>query len=308
MQFQLFYTDEFVLPLPPGHRFPMQKYARLRETLASGPEREWFNLEVPPAATDAQLLRAHTSEYLERATHGRFSREEVKRLGFPWSPELIERSRRSSGATIAAGRSALSAGFSANLAGGTHHAYAYRAEGFCVFNDSVVAARTLQAEGRVNRVAILDLDVHQGNGTAALCANDPSIYTFSMHSARNYPFVKERSDWDIELPDEMTDAAYLSILEQALPKIFAAQRPQIVFYLAGADPYVGDRLGRLALTAEGLAERDRLVFNACWMQGVPVAASMAGGYAPNIEEIVAIHARTIRIGMTIHRAASLSST
>lgn len=298
--FQLFYTDVFVLPLPAGHRFPMQKYSRLRETLASGPDRDRITLAIPPAATDTELLRVHTAEYLERATQGHFTREDVKRLGFPWSTELIERSRRSSGATIAAARAALRDGFSANLAGGTHHAYADRAEGFCVFNDSVVAARALQAEGLVQRVAVIDLDVHQGNGTAVLCVDDPSIYTFSMHSARNYPFVKERSDWDIELPDETGDAVYLALLNEALPQIFAIQQPEIVIYLAGADPYVGDRLGRLALTADGLAERDRLVFRACRARGVPVAVSMAGGYAPNIEEIVAIHARTIHTGMSLY--------
>ncbi|MBI1345411.1 histone deacetylase [bacterium] len=293
----LYYTDQFVLPLPKQHRFPMQKYARLRAHLAQSSWREHIEFLIPPAATDEEILRAHTPAYLAQICEGRLSREEILGLGFPWSPELVERSRRSSGGTISACRSALSQGFSANLAGGTHHAFTDHGEGFCLFNDSMIAARAMQAEGLVTHVAIIDCDVHQGNGTASIAADDPSIFTFSIHSARNYPFQKMTSDWDIELPDGTSDETYLWHLYEALPAVIAQANPDLVIYVSGADPYVGDRLGRLALTPDGLAARDRLVYESCRHHQLPVAVSMAGGYAPNIDEIVAIHAQTVEIGI-----------
>jgi len=297
MTLRLYYTDRFVLPLPPGHRFPMQKYARLRERIESAEMRSLVELLVPPAASDTEILRAHTPGYLRQITQGNLTPAEIRRLGFPWSPELVERSRRSSGATIAACRSALEQGFSANLAGGTHHAFADHGEGFCLFNDSVIAARAMQSEGRLQRVAVIDCDVHQGNGTAAITADDASIFTFSMHSARNYPFEKMTSDWDLELLDETGDEEYLQHLRMALPVIFERARPDLVIYVSGADPYVGDRMGRLAMSRAGLATRDRLVYEACQRHGIPVAVSMAGGYAPNIEEIVDIHFQTVKTGV-----------
>lgn len=297
MTIRLYYTDQFVLPLPPGHRFPMQKYARLRERIEQADFRSDVELHIPPAATDEEILRAHTPGYLRQITRGDLTRAEVLRLGFPWSPELVERSRRSSGATISACRSALEHGFSANLAGGTHHAFAAHGEGFCLFNDSVIAARAMQAECRVERVAVIDCDVHQGNGTAAIAAGDATLFTFSIHSARNYPFEKMASDWDIELPDETGDEAYLQTLQAALPMVIERAQPDLVIYVSGADPYAGDRMGRLALTPAGLAARDRQVYETCLRRGIPVAVSMAGGYAPNIDEIVDIHFQTVKTGV-----------
>jgi acetoin utilization deacetylase AcuC-like enzyme len=291
---RLFYTGAFVLPLPPGHRFPMAKYALLRERLLAGGDFAEADFETPPAAGDDELCRAHDAAYVRRVASGEMSPGELKRIGFPWSPEMVERSRRSAGATLAACRAALAKGCAANLAGGTHHAHADRGEGFCVFNDAAVAARAMQAEGRAERIAVIDCDVHQGNGTAAILAGDDSIFTFSIHGARNFPFDKERSDLDIELPDGTGDADYLAALADGLERTLTASRPQLAIYLAGADPYAGDRLGRLSLTMDGLAARDRLVLESCRARGIPVALAMAGGYAEPIDDTVAIHATTIR--------------
>ena len=293
---QLFYTDQFVLPLPDGHRFPMDKYRRLRERIAAA---AWPGVElcIPAAATDTQLRRAHTAEYLVKVTAGTLSRAEVLRTGFPWSPGLVERSRRSSGATIAAGVAALRDGFSANLAGGTHHAGPDWGEGFCIFNDSAVAARQWQAAGLVRQVLVLDCDVHQGNGTAAILRGDESVFTFSIHGAKNFPARKEAGDLDVPLPDGTGDADYLAALEAGLQTAFARCQPDIVIFLAGADPFEGDRLGRLTLTKPGLAQRDRLVYDACRCRGLPVVATMGGGYARDIDDIVDIHFQTIQQGV-----------
>jgi acetoin utilization deacetylase AcuC-like enzyme len=288
---KLFYTDHFVLPLPAEHRFPMRKYALLRERVAAA---ALGSLLVPPAADDVTLGRAHDADYIRRVREGRLTRDEVRRIGFPWSPEMVERSRRSSGATVEACRAALDDGCGVNLAGGTHHAFRDRGEGYCVFNDSVVAARAMQAEGRAHRVVVLDCDVHQGNGTAALAAGDLSIFAFSIHSARNYPLKKEVSDLDVPLEDGTEDAGYLDALEVGLARALPAARADLAIYLAGADPYFGDRFGRLRLTKRGLAERDRMVFDRCWVAGIPVAVTMAGGYAPAVEDIVDIHFQTVQ--------------
>ena len=252
------------------------------------------DMRVPHAATDAEIERAHDPDYLSRVQSGELTPQEIRRIGFPWSPEMVERSRRSAGATIEACRAALEDGFAANLAGGTHHAFRDCGQGFCVFNDSAVAARAMQAEGRVQQVVIIDCDVHQGNGTAAILAGDPTIFTFSIHGAKNFPFHKERSDLDIELDDGTDDATYLVALERGLSQALEQAQAELAIYLAGADPFVGDRLGRLALSKNGLAERDRLVFDYCQAAGLPVAITMAGGYAPHIEDIVDIHFQTIR--------------
>lgn len=293
-----YYSDTFVLPLPPGHRFPMEKYAMLRERVADG-ILPLSSLQVPAAASDAELARAHSPEYVRRVQAGELSPAEVRRIGFPWSPQMVERSRRSAGATIAACRAALSDGVAANLAGGTHHAFADAGAGYCVFNDSAVAARAMQAEGLARRVAIIDCDVHQGDGTAAILAGDESIFTFSIHAAHNFPFRKQRSDLDVELPDGSTDAAYLDALEEGLRTALAAARPDLVIYLAGADPYYDDRLGRLALTKAGLAERDRAVFAYCRRLGLPLAVTMAGGYARRIVDTVDIHAQTVALAAAL---------
>jgi acetoin utilization deacetylase AcuC-like enzyme len=286
----IYYTDHFVLPLPAEHRFPMRKYAALRERVAAvaGPL-----LREPARATDEELARAHDADYIAAVSSGTLDACAQRRIGFPWSPEMVERSRRSAGATLAACRSALVHGCGINLAGGTHHAHRNFGEGFCVFNDAAVAARAMQAEHRVERVLIVDLDVHQGDGTAAILAEDPTVFTFSMHCRNNFPFRKCHSDLDVEVDDGADDRAYLAALSTALPHALDRSRPQLAIYLAGADPFVGDRLGRLALTKAGLAARDRFVLDTLPDAGVPVAIAMAGGYADRIDDIVDIHFATV---------------
>ncbi len=288
-----FYSDRFVLPLPDGHRFPMQKYRMLRDAVASG--MPTVSLEEAPHTSDGVLALAHHPHYIHRVMSGALSSSEQRAIGFPWSPEMVERSRRSSGATIAACRAAIAEGTAVNLAGGTHHAHADRGEGFCVFNDAAIAARLMQAERRVSRVAIVDLDVHQGNGTASILANDDSVFTLSLHGENNYPFEKAVSDLDVALPDETTDESYLEQLASALAQMFSRFDPQLIIYLAGADPHEGDRLGRLKLSMEGLAARDRMVLDAAQARGLPVALAMAGGYGRRIDDTVAVHRQTVSI-------------
>jgi acetoin utilization deacetylase AcuC-like enzyme len=290
---KIFYTDHFVLPTPPGHRFPMSKYALLRERVrALVPS---AMLHEPPAATDAQLALVHDSEYIRRVQAGELTEKEIRTIGFPWSLAMVERSRRSSGATIAAARHAIAnKTCGINLAGGTHHAFADHGEGFCVFNDSAVTARLMQKECGIRRVLIVDLDVHQGNGTASILQGDDSIFTFSIHGEKNYPVRKEKSDLDIELPDGCDDETYLATLADHLPLLLRDVRPQLVIYLAGADPYAGDRLGRLGLTKAGLMARDSTVFTQICAAGIPLTVSMAGGYAEDVNDIVDIHFNTVR--------------
>jgi acetoin utilization deacetylase AcuC-like enzyme len=296
-----FDTDLFVLPLPEGHRFPMAKYSLLRRRVAESGLIAPENLLVPHAATDEEILRAHSEDHLRRVVEGRLSEAEVKRIGFPWSPGMVERSRRSSGATIEACRAALEEGVAVNLAGGTHHAFRDCGEGYCVFNDSAVAARAMQAEGRARRVVVLDCDVHQGNGTAAIFRDDPTVFTFSIHGAKNFPLRKEVSDLDIDLPDGCRDAEYLEALERGVSVALERARADLAIYLAGADPYEDDRLGRLKLTKQGLAERDRLVLGCCRAAGLPVAVTMAGGYPRRVEDAVAIHFQTVRLAAEMWR-------
>jgi len=289
----LFYSDVFVLPLPSHHRFPMGKYVRLRERLLASGAFPEHDFRVPEAATDAQITRVHSARYLERVATGALDAAEQRAIGFPWSERMVERSRRSSGATLAAAREALACGWSANLAGGTHHAFRERGEGFCVFNDAAIAARAMQVEAGLQRIAIVDCDVHQGNGTASIFAGDESVFTFSMHGMNNFPFRKETSDLDIELADGTRDDEYLWHLERGLDETLERARPQLVFYLAGADPYEDDRLGRLKLGKQGLVRRDELVLSTLAARRIPVAISMAGGYARDIEDSIEIHANTL---------------
>jgi acetoin utilization deacetylase AcuC-like enzyme len=247
-----YYSDTFVLPLPEGHRFPMAKYSGLRERIVAEGIVRPADLHEAPRAAWEDIRLVHTQAYTEAVEHGTLPPDAQRRIGFPWSPQMVERSRRSVGATLAAAQAAMSDGIAANLAGGTHHAFVDRGEGYCVFNDVAVAARVLQRDHDITRVAVVDCDVHQGNGTAAIFRGDPSVFTLSIHGAKNYPFRKEVSDLDIELDDGTGDDVYLTQLAQSLDVVFA-QRPQVVFYLAGADPYEGDRLGRLKLTIAGLA-------------------------------------------------------
>lgn len=300
-----FYCHHFVLPLPPEHRFPMDKYRRLFERVRAMPD---IRLVEPEPTSTEDLLRAHCSDYVVRMQEGRATQAELRRIGFPWSAQMVERSRRSSGGTIGALKCALEGeGVAVNLAGGTHHAGFDRGGGYCVFNDSVVAARHVQAHGLADRLLVVDLDVHQGDGTAALCANDASIYTFSMHAARNYPAVKPPSDLDVALADGTGDEEYLDLLDHHLPRAIATARPDALIYLAGADPFEGDRLGHLRLSKAGLRERDRRVLDACRRLGLPLSISMAGGYAPDINDIVDIHASTVESALAHWRSlASLS--
>lgn len=296
---QAFYADQFVLPLPPGHRFPMPKYRMLRERLEG---LAGLEMRQAPAASDGELALAHTPAYVSAVADGTLSAAQQREIGFPWSEAMVARARRSVGATIAAARAALVGGLATNLAGGTHHASADKGAGYCVFNDVAVAARLMQAEwhrarhASLLRIAVIDLDVHQGNGTAAIFADDDSVFTLSLHGAKNFPFRKEASDLDIELPDGCGDAEYLEALDAALAELWRRHEhapPGLIFYLAGADPHEGDRLGRLKLTTAGLAERDRRVLAAGRERRIPMALSMAGGYGRVIEDTVQVQFNTI---------------
>src|SRR4051812_20038213 len=296
---QVFYATQFVLPLPPGHRFPMGKYQLLRDRLAA--ELPQLQLAQAEAATDGQLALVHTPAYVQAITDGSVDPVILREIGFPWSPAMAERARRSVGATIAACRVALREGVAGNIAGGTHHASADRGGGFCVFNDAAVASRLMQAEfrprGRALQVAVIDLDVHQGNGTAKIFRDDPTVFTLSMHGQKNFPFRKERSDLDVDLHDGCRDDEYLDALEQALDELARCVDPGLVIYLAGADPHEGDRLGRLKLTWDGLEARDRRVFDWAWQRGVPLAFAMAGGYGTRMEDTVQAQVNTFGVAV-----------
>ena len=310
-----YYADHFVLPLPEGHRFPMQKYRLLRDQLQA--VLPAVSLQEAPAASDGELALAHTPSYVEAVVQGTLSAAAQREIGFPWTPRMVERSRRSVGATIAAARTALREGVAANLAGGTHHAYADKGGGYCVFNDVAVAARLMQAEWhrqhrKLLRIAVVDLDVHQGNGTAAIFADDPTVFTLSMHGEKNFPFRKEASDLDVDLPDGCLDDAYLSALDKALMDMEGRHTdgpPGLIFYVAGADPHEGDRLGRLKLTTAGLRTRDQRVFDFARERQIPLAFSMAGGYGRVIEDTVAVQVNTYRVGLdSWARWANLENT
>jgi acetoin utilization deacetylase AcuC-like enzyme len=301
-----FYSDHFVLALPAGHRFPMAKYALLRERLAL--ELPEIELLVAEPASNGELALVHTPAYIQSVVEGTLSDTAQREIGFPWTPSMVERSRRSAGATVMAARLSLfgGEGIAANLAGGTHHAYAHRGSGFCVFNDAAVAARLMQTEWARShlqplRVAIVDLDVHQGNGTAHIFANDPHVFTLSMHGARNFPFAKEKSDLDVELPDGCGDDGYLEALDHALESLNAQFQPDLVIYLAGADPHEGDRLGRLCLSFDGLEARDRRVFDWAFQRRVPLAFAMAGGYGRDMEDTVQVQVNTYRVAQAYWR-------
>ena len=301
-----YHSDQFVLPLPEGHRFPMGKYRMLREHLQ---RLDGISLRESAAATDAELVLAHQPAYVAAVIEGSLGSAAQREIGFPWSAALVERSRRSVGATIAAARAALLDGVAANLAGGTHHASASQGGGFCVFNDIGVAARLMQAEHHrfqrsPLRVAVVDLDVHQGNGTAAIFQDDPSVFTLSLHGARNFPFRKERSDLDVALPDGCRDGPYLQALDQAMAEMWRRLEdapPGLIFYLAGADPHEGDRLGRLKLSTAGLAERDRRVLAAAAARRIPVAIAMGGGYGRVLDDTVAVQVGTFAAALASWR-------
>jgi len=295
----IFYSDQFAIPLPEGHRFPMEKYALLRERVVTAGGDGLGVMNVPEAATDAHLETVHDPEYVRKVATGTLSDAEVRKMGFPWSPALVERSRRSVGGTLAAARAALTDGVAVNLSGGTHHAFSDRGEGFCVFNDVAVATRVVQREGEADRIAILDLDVHQGNGTAAIFHGAPEVFTLSVHGANNYPFRKVPSDLDLELPDGAGDDQFLTTVEEGVGRALSAGPFNLAFYLAGADPHQGDRLGRLNVSKEGLGERDRFTLAACRRAGIPVAVVMAGGYGTDVHDTVDIHFQTVSVAAEI---------
>ncbi|WP_201492409.1 histone deacetylase [Rubrivivax sp. A210] len=313
-----FHSDHFVLPLPPGHSFPMSKYRLLRE--AAEATLPAVRVSEAPPASDGELALVHEPDWIAAVAEGTTTAAQQREIGFPWSERMAERARRSVGATIMAARTALMGaggegakcreGVAANLAGGTHHAYPHKGSGYCVFNDVAVAARLMQAEWHrqhraLLRVIVIDLDVHQGNGTAAVFRDDATVFTLSLHGARNFPFRKEASDLDVELPDGCRDDSYLEALDRALAQAWARHTegaPGLAFYLAGADPHENDRLGRLKLSAEGLAERDRRVLEALRLRRIPVAISMAGGYGRELGQTVAVHRRTLELACDSWRA------
>ncbi len=307
---QAFHSDHFTLALPPGHSFPMSKYRLLREAVEG--ELPAVRVHEAQPASDGELALVHDPAYVGAVAAGQLSSAQQREIGFPWSLRMAERARRSVGATIAAARAALAEGVGANLAGGTHHAFADRGSGYCVFNDVAVAARLMQAEWQRRRrtwlrVLVIDLDVHQGNGTAAIFADDPTVFTLSLHGAKNFPARKERSDLDIELPDGCGDDEYLAALEAALAQVgqrHATDPFGLAFYVAGADPHEGDRLGRLKLSFDGLARRDARVFDALRGHGLPVAVSMAGGYGRDVASTVAVHLKTLELALHSWHACS----
>ena len=295
MPFTVWSSAHYTFPLPSGHRFPLAKYTLLRDrVIAEGIVPAERVLE-PEGVTDDELRLVHTADYVDRFNTGRLDPAGERRIGFPWSPALVERSRRAVGGTVAASRHALAHGMAMNLAGGTHHAFADHGEGFCVYNDIAIAIRLLKRDARIRRAVVIDLDVHQGNGTHAIFAGDEDVYTFSMHGGKNYPFHKVPGTLDVELADRTGDEEYLRLLQDSLPRVLAAAAPDLVLYIAGADPHEGDALGRLALTFDGLARRDAYVLGQCREIGVPVAITIGGGYGKRIEDTVAVHAATARI-------------
>jgi acetoin utilization deacetylase AcuC-like enzyme len=290
---RVFYTPRYYADIGEGHVFPIRKFELVRDRLLSEGTLAPAEIVEPREAAVADVLLVHTEDYVTRLRAGALTAREIRRLGLPWSKALVRRSFLATAGTIGAARAALAEGVGANLAGGTHHAFPDHGEGFCVLNDVAVAVRVLRRDGLARRAAVVDLDVHQGNGTAFIFEGDPEVFTFSMHGAKNYPLFKLRSTLDVELADGTGDDEYLSTLARSLPRVFG-HRPEIVFYLGGADPFAGDKLGRLSLSTAGLRARDELVLGACRERGAPVATVMSGGYAADVKDTVEIHCNTIR--------------
>ena len=298
---QVFYTPRYYAEIGEGHIFPIRKFQLVRDRLLAEGTLDPSEIVEPVPALLEDVLLVHTDDYVTRLCNGQLTTKEIRRLGLPWSESLVRRSFYAVGGTLAATHAALAEGFSSNLAGGTHHSFADRGEGFCVLNDVAIAIRAMRARQLIGRAAIVDCDVHQGNGTATIFAGDKETFTFSMHGANNYPLFKAQSTIDIELPDGTQDGEYLETLARHLPAVFAHE-PDIVFYLAGADPFAGDKLGRLALSIEGLRERDAYVLSECYEREVPVVTVMSGGYGKDINDTIEIHCNTIRMVKKIFEA------
>ena len=290
---QVFYTPRYYADIGPGHIFPIRKFELVRDKLLAEGTVEPTEIVEPSPAPLEDVLLVHTTDYVSRLCNGNLMPKEIRRLGLPWSESLVQRSFYAVGGTLAATRASLATGYSSNLAGGTHHSFSERGEGFCVLNDVAIAIRGMRARELFQRAAIVDCDVHQGNGTATIFTGDDDTFTFSIHGANNYPLFKARSTLDVELADGTSDAEYLDTLAKHLPSVFAAD-PEIVFYLAGADPYKGDKLGRLALSIDGLRERDAYVVRECYDREVPIVTVMSGGYGKDINDTIEIHCNTIR--------------
>ena len=295
---QVFYTPRYYADIGDHHIFPIRKFELVRDRLLSEGTLNQTDLLEPEPARLEDVLLVHTSDYVTRLCAGELTKSELRRLGLPWSQSLVQRSFYAVGGTIAAARYAIANGIGSNLAGGTHHAFADRGEGFCVMNDVAIAIRVLQRNGTIQRAAIVDCDVHQGNGTATIFADDQKVFTFSMHGAKNYPLFKTRSSLDVELADGTGDEAYLQALAHHLPLVLA-HKPEVIFYLAGADPFTGDKLGRLALSIAGLRERDEFVLRTSFNEEIPFVTVMSGGYGQDINDTVEIHCNTIRAVRTV---------
>lgn len=291
---QAFHSNQYVIELPENHKFPIIKYARIRERLVAEGTLAQDCISEPALASREEILLIHTADYHDRFVAGQLSARELRRLGLPWSEALVRRSRFSVAGTMAAAHQALQDGVSANLGGGTHHAFADHGEGFCVFNDIAVAIDRLRAEGRIHRAAVIDCDVHQGNGTAAIFASEPEVFTLSLHGEKNYPLIKQQSTIDVALADGTEDEEYLHLLQESLAPVLERFRPDIIFYQAGVDPLREDRLGRLALTQEGLLQRDELIFKACRSLSLPCVITLGGGYGRKVEDTVEAHCNTVR--------------
>ncbi len=290
MPLRLFYSDLYTIELPAGHKFPMRKYRMLREALSGEPG---FEFQVSPLATRETIELAHHPDYVARFLEGRLSRQEIRRIGFPWSEDLVRRTLASAGGTLAATQTAWEYGCSGALAGGTHHAFFAEGSGYCVFNDIAIGILWLREAGHIQRAAVIDLDVHQGDGTAAIFADDPDVYTLSIHGANNFPFRKQTSRRDIALADNTGDEEYLCALEAELPAV-KNFKPEVLFYQAGVDALTTDRLGRLSLSFEGLQRRDARVFDFARQLGVPLVITLGGGYSDPIEPTIEAHAATFR--------------
>jgi len=291
---QVFYSPRYYAEIGQAHIFPIRKFELVRDRLLAERTLNPSEIVEPSPAPLEDVLLVHTEDYVTRLCNNQLTGKEIRRLGLPWTESLVRRSFYAVGGTLAATQSALANGYSSNLAGGTHHSFADRGEGFCVFNDVAIAIRVMRARQLIRRAAIVDCDVHQGNGTATIFADDDETFTFSMHGANNYPLFKAHSTLDVELPDGTPDSEYLDFLVRHLPAVFAHE-PEIVFYLAGADPFAGDKLGRLALSIDGLRERDAYVVRECYEREIPIVTVMSGGYGKDINDTIEIHCNTIRM-------------